>query len=241
MAPARARKLAGKLSWGASMVFGRGARVYLAPLFQHAEGKQHKMSRRLTRALEWWTRFLRAVPVRTLPAEPRPGLVATVYSDATGHGHLAWVAEVGQRRVFARCKVPAALCRWVCRRKTQVATWELVAALCALWHIFGDAALDAQSMQINLFIDSNVALGTLLRGASRQQDWNELVSGIWFEAASRAALLLAWRVPSKLNLADSPTRALERSVQLEALLAAGFHEVSWEWPAQAPWQVAASR
>ena len=39
LAPSHAKKLAGKLSWGSSMVFGRGARVYLAPLFQHAAGK----------------------------------------------------------------------------------------------------------------------------------------------------------------------------------------------------------
>ena len=45
--------------------------------------------------------------------------------------------------------------------------------------------------QIHLFLDSNVALGTLLRGTSRQSYWNDLDTGIWFEAAAQAALLLA--------------------------------------------------
>ena len=90
-------------------------------------------------------------------------------------------------------------------------------------------------MQINLFIDSNVALGTLLRGTSRQSDWNDLVAGIWFEAAAQAALLLAWRVPSKLNLADAPTRPEKCASELRALINRGFVETEWWWPPHSPW------
>ena len=86
MAPARAQKLAGKLNWYASMVFRRCALGCLAPPFQHAEGRQHKMSRQRRSALEWWTKFLRAVTVRTVPAELKPMLVVTVYSHATARG-----------------------------------------------------------------------------------------------------------------------------------------------------------
>ena len=98
------------------------------------------------------------------------------------------------------------------------------------WRI-GDGRL-----QINLFIDSNVALGTLLRGTSRQPDLNDLVTDIWFQTASRAALLLAWRVPSKLDIADVPTRPAERASELQGLIDEGFEEVGWLWPESAPWQ-----
>ena len=38
LSPASARKLAGKLSWGATVVFQRSARVFLVPIFQRAGG-----------------------------------------------------------------------------------------------------------------------------------------------------------------------------------------------------------
>ena len=58
MLPSQARKLAGKLKWGASYVFGRGARVYLAPLFYHASRSSRFLSQRLQATLHWWLCFL---------------------------------------------------------------------------------------------------------------------------------------------------------------------------------------
>ena len=134
--------------------------------------------------------------------------------------------------------VPASLRKWVHRRKQQVSTWELVAAISALWYFLESPfGVQACNLQINLFIDSNVALGTLLRGTSRQSDWTDLVHGIWFQAATRAALLLAWRVPSKLNIADAPTRPVQQARKLNELIDAGFRETEWAWPPSAPWLV----
>ena len=84
LTPADAAKLAGKLGWGASAVFGRGARVYLAPLFHWSTGQRTILTARLKRTLEWWQSFLaaqRSVPLRWR-AKPR----ILVYSDATGGG-----------------------------------------------------------------------------------------------------------------------------------------------------------
>ena len=235
--PSAARKLAGKLSWGATAVFGRGARVYLAPLFFHASQYLCRVPRRLQESLEWWLRFLEAVPRRIVPYSPCQPAVLTLYADAAGGGQLAWVAHIGSCRRFASAEVPPSLRQWVLRRRSQIATWELVAALCAVWHFLADSVLNSATLQINLFIDSNVALGTLLRGSSRQRDWNELVKGIWFETARRAALLLAWRVPSKQNVADIPTRT-SRCKDLESLRNRGFVEVEWIWPPTLPWSAA---
>ena len=238
MLPSQARKLAGKLNWGASYVFGRGARVYLAPLFYHASRSSRFLSQRLQATLNWWLCFLESVPVRRIPSSPVPSIVLTLYADATGDGTLAWIAQGLSKRVFSRELVPFPLRQWVQRRRQQIATWELVAALCAVWYFLrSPARLSACHLQINLFIDSNVALGTLLRGTSRQSDWNDLVAGIWFEAAAQAALLLAWRVPSKLNLADAPTRPETCASELRALLDRGFVETEWWWPPHSPWLI----
>ena len=234
--PSAARKLAGRLSWGSSMVFGKGARVYLAPLYYHAGRKASCISYRLRASLSWWLRFLQNVPVRLLPILPVPRDVLTLYTDASGDGHLAWVASCGDLMEWSSIVVPARLQRWVRHRKTQIATWELIAALCALWRFLQHSRLCVgQGVQINLFVDSNVALGTLLRGSSRQQDWNDLVQDLWFQVARTGTLLFAWRVPSKQNIADIPTRPAARRQELQRLRACGFEEVPWQWPEAAPW------
>ena len=113
--------------------------------------------------------------------------------------------------------------------------WESVAALCAVEFVLGDVASRVPQLQINLFVDSNVALCTLMRGSSRQVDLNALVSGIWFEVAFCGTLLHGFRVPSKLNVADIPTRPLDRATDMRSLEVAGFREVEWHWPYDCPW------
>jgi hypothetical protein len=193
------------------------------------------MPMRLVRALEWWQRFLATNPRRSLPLEPssKPRLV--VYTDATGAGTLAWAAVLAGQKVFASARVPRWLNQWACFRRQQIATWELVAAVCALWYFFESAA-NAGGLDIVLFIDSTVALGTLLRGCSRQRDWNDIVSGIWFAAADCAHILSVFRVPSHLNVADWPTREELKASEMQRLAASGFSRLEWAWPSVDFWQ-----
>ncbi|CAK0856202.1 unnamed protein product, partial [Prorocentrum cordatum] len=86
LSPAGAAKLAGMLGRGASAVFGRGARVYLAPLFHWSTGGRALLNTRLRRALEWWLRFLAAAPQRHVPLRWRAKQRVLFYSDATGGG-----------------------------------------------------------------------------------------------------------------------------------------------------------
>ena len=94
-------------------------------------------------------------------------LHAVAAEDATGHGDLAWTADCGGQLLFAKAKVPSWLRRWALPRENQIATWELVAAVVGLWFFWEDRAVDADGFEIHLFVDNEVALGTLLRGASR--------------------------------------------------------------------------
>ncbi|CAK0845826.1 unnamed protein product, partial [Prorocentrum cordatum] len=127
-------------------------------------------------------------------------------------GRLAWVVDDGSRRRYAAADVPAALRGWVVRRKVQVATWELVAALCTL----GTVLAEYGDIDIVCFIDSAVALGAIVRGASRQPDWNALVGNLWFGAATEGCAIWAFRVPSAQNPADAPTRPESKWRELEA-------------------------
>ena len=177
-----------KAQLNASYVFGRRARVFLAPLFYHASRSSSCLSKRLQATLKWWLCFLESIPVRRIPSSPVPSVVLTLYADATGHTTLVWVAEGLSKRVFSRGFVPRPLRRWMHRRRQQITTWELVATLCAVWYFLGSPArLSESHLQIHLCIDTNVALGTLLRGTSRQSYWNDLDTGIWFEPAAQSS------------------------------------------------------
>ena len=98
-----------------------GARVYLAPLFWHANQEGWTLSVRLQRVLGWWVRYLAAVPMRVVPLVPQPRQRVLIYTDATGKGALAWVAETPWGRYYAAAEVPAGLRKWAVRRRTQVA------------------------------------------------------------------------------------------------------------------------
>ena len=122
--------------------------------------------------------------------------------------------------------MPRSIRKWVLPRKHQIGTWELLAAVCALRQIFERLTEDTEVL---LFIDSTAALGTLLRGASRQMDWNSMVGEIWFQPALRGHFLTAWRVPSKLNMADLPSR-VPKPEPIPKLTEQGFSEIDFEWP-----------
>ena len=113
----------------------------------------------------------------------------------------------------------------------QVATWELVAALCAIATVLSES----DEVELISFIDSAVALGTLLRGASRQPDWTALVGQLWLDAARQGCPMWAFRVPSAQNPADAPTRPTQKWRELQAMQRAGFSQEAWQWPTSAPW------
>ena len=173
LSPCDAKQLLGRLAWGSSQVFDRSARVYLAPLRWHSCGSGSWVTSRLRRSLEWWARFLQCNPTRVMPVHwaPRPRII--ISSDATGHGDLTYVIAAGDRRFYAAASAPASLRKWLNYRRTQIAAYELVAALaglCEVIRVFPGA-------EILLFVDNTAALGVLNRGCSRESDYNELVTG----------------------------------------------------------------
>ena len=73
--------------------------------------------------------------MRRVPLAPRILDRLILHADATGSGALAWVAILGNLREYARAQVAPALRRWALPRKQHIDTWELLAAVCALWQI----------------------------------------------------------------------------------------------------------
>ena len=232
LAPTQAQKLAGKLSWGATAVFGRGARVHLAAVYRHGAGHQRKLSQRTRLCLQWWVRFLEAPPARCVPVQCPERTRCILYTDATGQGRMAWVIQSPYLKAWSASVVPAAAREWARYRKNQVGTWELMAAVCGLKFLISTAPGD---LEIVAFVDNTSALGAILRGCSRQTDWNDLIGDLWLAAAQRGHFLHAWYVPSHLNLADAPTRPETKASEIAELASRGFREIQWVFPPGAPW------
>ena len=73
------------------------------------------------------------------------------------------------------------------------------------------------------------------RCSHEQVDLNLLIGEFWLRAARRGAVVSAFWVPSRQNLADVPTRESDKVEEMQALLAAGFRRVEWAWPVHRPW------
>ena len=125
-------------------------------------------------------------------------------------------------RVWAAAEVPAEAWSWALPRRNQVTLWELLAALCGVQWFLQQA--------------NTAALHTLLRGSSRQVDFNSVLGSVWFDLARANVLMHAHYVPSALNLADGPTRASKADKSRAALESLRFKEVAWQWPVGAPWR-----
>ena len=171
-------------------------------------------------------------PSRIVPVQQPERRRCILYTDATGKGRMAWVIQAPGFKAWAAADVPAAAKRWALQRKNQIGTWELMAAICALKLVLARLQGD---FEILAFVDNTSALGALLRGCSRQADWNELIGELWFSVARRGHYLHLWHVPSHLNLADAPTRPEAKAEQIRKLSEDGFQEMQWIFPEGVPW------
>ena len=80
--------------------------------------------------------------------------------------------------------------------------------------------------RVVVFIDNTAALNTTIKGWSRRQDANAFVHQVWLVSA-RAGIDAQWEyVPSKLNIAGSPSRG-----KLQVVHELGVERCEVQWPA----------
>ena len=230
--PSEAKRLAGRLNWAGSAVFGRGSRAYLAALHWQANRRVASLTARVRAALCWWERFLQEIPQRRVPLAPQTTQRCIVYTDAAGDGAMAFAVVHPKFRLWSAAWVPQEAWAWAHPRRTQIVLWELVAAVCAV-RILIERGLE--NCEVVLFVDCNPALHALVRGASRQSDLNAVITEFWFLVAKSGVALHAFRVPSKLNVADGPTRWDTWDATVAEFNARSFHQIQWAWPAALPW------
>jgi hypothetical protein len=201
----QAMKMAGRLNFAAGCVFGRVGRGFLRPIYNRQYSTVPSTSLGTIRpCLEWWLTFLTTQDLHRvikLNTDARPTLV--LYTDATGGGALGYAAYVkGTCLSWAQATTPAAIAAQLLPRETQVNAHETIAAL---WAICAHSDVLA-TYQIHLYIDNTAAQHILRKGTAAVSDLCQLAGAFWLLAAARDADVHIFRVPSKSNPADAPSR-----------------------------------
>jgi hypothetical protein len=204
-----AGELAGKSGFACSALWGRCGRAALKPVFARQHRRVHsnkRLSKQLRAALLWLRRVFVEVPARPILLRPS-GHHLVAYSDAAGTGCIAAVLFPGAPRVplWTRAFVPPELVARFCKRATQIHMYEALAALLLLetFRAF------LTSRELVLFVDNASAKGSLVRGFSSAEDLCAVASAFWEVCAhGRINPYFEW-VPSKLNVADGPSRPEE--------------------------------
>ena len=206
LTPAGASKMAGRLGFAATALYGRVGRGFLHPLFRHQRGTRKAIGGRLARALGWWKTALWRMAPRLVPATGAEAHVV-VYTDACetdqlwGVGAVARYPDGSEHRFF--WSLPQQQTKeWMEQRQRYIAALEAVAVWSAM-HVWGHAW---QGRRVLWAIDNVATLGSFIRGYSQRGDVCRLAEDFWGLAAETAVAPWLVFVPSSLNLADRPSR-----------------------------------
>ena len=189
-----------------------------------------RLDSRLRSALQWWREFLSSAPLSHLPWRDR-GLShadLVLYTDAESTGQIGVVLTCisSGQSLYIQDRVPQRLRDNLLPRKTQINLYELAAILCAVHTLLPRM----EGRRLVAFVDNQAALSMLVKGWSPKVDANAMVFTIWM-ALAQAAVSTHWRyVPSKMNIADGPSRD-----DLKHLKKLGAKRVASAWPDELGW------
>ncbi len=203
-----AARLAGRLNFAAGTCFGRSGRGFIRPIYARQYSHVHNdstLTDDLRHSLHWWHAFLTTQDLHRLihlNSPQRPVLL--VYTDATGSGDLGFATYKNTTHChdWAATSTPPALNDLLLPRETQVNAHETIAAFWAVANLMPVLP----HVQIHLFIDNTTAQAILTNGTSSATDLNHLAAAFWLMAAANDADILIFRVASKANPADAPSR-----------------------------------
>ena len=143
-----------------------------------------------------------------------------VFTDAEGNGGagvtvIPLADGADPQEFFTIGHVPRRWRRKLMTRKTQINAFEQAAVLLAL----GTYPDILRGQRVLFFIDSNAALGTILKGHNRRDDLNLYAGTTWLILADLHIEAHFLRVPSKQNPADAPSRCSIEPERIAALRA----------------------
>ena len=197
----------GKLQFCESTVFGRASRIFLVPIFSQKTATAPRLYPRLARAFHWLSNFLSEPKSRTYE-RPHKAVDALVFSDASLSGLGAVVCLPGGKRLEFATHVPDTFLSGLQHPGENVIfTLELVAALFAAERLRG---LQTPAKNIIFFVDNDASLVALIKAATKSRTGSIAAYHFWSVLGSIQVAPWLERAPSDLNIADKPSREVDR-------------------------------
>ena len=204
LTPSDASRLVGKLGFAVSTAADRQGRAFMKPLYAQIYNPTARMelSPWARASLEWWRVYLTQTgEIWSSVRESRQ--VVQSWTDAAGDGTIAAVVHCGGKYFYTWAATPTWLIQaLIPRANCQIEVLELAAVLLCLG-TFGDLL---QSRLWLSFNDNDAARGSLNRGTSGAEDMALLVGRFWMTTTKLQTGFFSWRVHTKSNIADGPTR-----------------------------------
>ena len=225
---AEAEQLAGKIGFYQTAVFGRLGRAALRALYRRARFGGSTLTVDLRAALQAILFMLRHAPPRQICTvfreEPRPAMYADAFFEVDGvnrgfsyfdtnpkekdkvnaksrNGWGIVLVRRGHANICARGSLPRGVMAKMKSKKTFIFFLETLAQCLGAW-LFEKELGDTYWA----FIDNEGARYSLLKGYSRDQDANAIISLFWGHAAMCKTAPWFERVPSAAQLADGVSR-----------------------------------
>ena len=201
-------KVIGRLSFSQTSVFGKFARAQMLPFYTKLYRRKYipQLSPLERFTFRWRIRVLKELK----PRIPRGGLRPTdfvVYTDAAARNlKLRSIILHGDQtdltiQLLTTGSVPS-YWREAIQRTNLIYGLEPLTPLVLLAnniHLFRNST-------VNLYLDNNNAIARLVRGDSSTGAIDNMVAQFWYMAQKYNVSIWISRVPSKLNIADLPTR-----------------------------------
>ena len=203
--PELASNMAGRLSFAVTATCDRVGRAFVKPLYAQANHPMRgwRCSTLLLNACIWWRQYLqRRLKSSHSVAITRPHWIC--WSDAAGATRLVAAVIVGPRGLyFTRARVPDWLWnQFLPRRDNQIGVQEALAVwllVCSFRRVLGSALL-------TIYVDNDGVSAASLKGSSDSPEVNSMVAVFWLFVARFQMHPIFYRVESKANIADGPTR-----------------------------------
>jgi hypothetical protein len=205
LSSADASKLAGRLSWAAQHTFMRIGCAPLRPIFTQVNKPLpgDRITNLLRDALIWWREYLR-LPLKMTHYYGRAPECVHIFTDARSTPpRIAATMLLEGKLYYSDAEPSTEVVKQLLNRKDQqIMALEMLAAF------FGIATFAPflKGKCIHVYIDNTAGEKAIDKGAAKSQDHNMITHHLRLLAAEVGAGLVIHRVPSKLNLADLPSR-----------------------------------
>ena len=233
--PAQASKLRGKLGFGATHFWGKVGRAFFRALSER-QYSVHKRSSvepggALRACLVQWARIISNGKPRSLEAIEDPETDAVIFTDGFSPeegseepsriGGVLFDKRLPKPVFFTMPVDQETIDQWI-PRSNPISMVEMFAAVIALTTF----ARSVQGKKVLLMIDSESALGGLVKGYSAKEDLCRLVGIFWDLGLKLDSMIYLDRISTDANPADDPSRD-----QIDKLLKRGWimtPPVLWE-------------